>query len=100
MPTKYERLYMRMCSSCPKAKECHDECITCEDFDKALERKPRTRKFKQLTHQEKCRIYNLYKSGMFYQKEIRTEFNISDYTIGRVIDEIEYFLRTGTPKSV
>ena len=98
--TKYERLYMRMCSCCPNAKKCHEECITCEDFDEALNRKPLTRRFKQLNNQEICRIYNLYKSGMFTKKEIREEFNISDYTLERAVDEIEYFLRNGTPKSL
>lgn len=30
-------VYMRMCASCPRSKFCHEECETCENFDKELE---------------------------------------------------------------
>lgn len=31
------RVYKELCSSCPHSKKCHDECTTCEDFQKTLE---------------------------------------------------------------
>ena len=32
-----DKLYSLMCWNCPNAKKCHDECETCEEFDKELE---------------------------------------------------------------
>ena len=33
METIEEFIYAQRCRSCPRAKHCHDECITCEQFD-------------------------------------------------------------------
>lgn len=30
------QLYKRLCSHCPNAKQCHEECETCETFDEEL----------------------------------------------------------------
>ena len=27
-----ELVYQRLCSNCPKAKECHDNCEHCDDY--------------------------------------------------------------------
>lgn len=32
------RVYAKMCSSCPKAKYCHEECVNCEEYDEELEK--------------------------------------------------------------
>jgi hypothetical protein len=31
-------LYKRMCRSCPNARKCHEECETCEEYEKESER--------------------------------------------------------------
>ena len=31
------KLYKMMCSDCPNAKKCHEECDTCEEYDEELE---------------------------------------------------------------
>lgn len=31
------RCYKEKCGSCRDVKLCHDECVTCEEFDEALE---------------------------------------------------------------
>jgi len=43
MFTKRERIdeitqgvYHEMCGSCPHARYCHEECVTCEDYDVVL----------------------------------------------------------------
>lgn len=59
-----------------------------------------TRKFKDLTHQEKCEIYNMVESGHYYIKEISAKFNVSNATIYRVHYAVKDFLRTGTPKDL
>ena len=59
-----------------------------------------TKRYKELTHQEKCEIYNYYESGYYFQNEIQAKFNITRNTMLRVIHEIRYFLRTGTPKNL
>ena len=30
------KVYKQMCSNCPNAKKCHEECITCEEYDNKL----------------------------------------------------------------
>ena len=32
------KLYQQMCSNCPYAKECHENCENCEEFERELER--------------------------------------------------------------
>ena len=32
------QLYWLMCRDCPNAKSCHDDCVTCEEYDEELER--------------------------------------------------------------
>lgn len=32
-----QKVYEHMCSCCPRARHCHEECETCEEFDVALE---------------------------------------------------------------
>jgi len=98
--TKYERVYEKLCSGCPNEVKCHEECETCEDFDELLNKKNHSRKFEELTHIEKCEIYNMAISGHYYRKEILTKFNITKHTLRRVIYAIKYFLRTGTPKDL
>ena len=33
-----DKLYWVMCRNCPNARKCHEECETCEEFDKELDR--------------------------------------------------------------
>ena len=33
----FDRLYKKMCCSCPRAKQCHEDCETCEKFDNELD---------------------------------------------------------------
>lgn len=51
-----------------------------------------TKRYNKLTQSEKCQIYNMVKSGKYYTKEIKQQFKITDYTIRRVIDEINTIL--------
>lgn len=97
-----EVVYSKMCGSCPKSKYCHEECITCEEFDNELKKAKhrKCKRFKQLTHIEKCEIYNAYQSGHYYLLEIERKYNITDYTIRKVVGAFESFLRTGTPKDL
>lgn len=32
------QLYKAMCSSCPNARKCHEECEPCDEFQDELER--------------------------------------------------------------
>ena len=92
MSKNYEQIvYERMCASCPNSKYCHEECETCENFDNEVEkeRKKHRRKSSQLTHQEKMQIYNEVKSCQFYKTEISAKFNISEYTLNKVVKEIQ-----------
>lgn len=59
-----------------------------------------TRKFEELTHQEKCEIYNMSISGQYYNKEIQQKFCINDYTHRRVVNAVKDFLRTGVPQDL
>lgn len=29
-------VYQKLCSNCPNAKQCHEECETCEEYDKEI----------------------------------------------------------------
>ena len=58
------------------------------------------KRYKELTDQEKCEIYNSIQSGCYYIKDITKRYNITEYTIRKVVDEINYFLRVGTPKDL
>ena len=31
-------LYYSMCRDCPNAKECHDSCESCEEYEEELEK--------------------------------------------------------------
>lgn len=31
-----QSVYKCLCSCCPRAKQCHDDCVTCEEFDDVL----------------------------------------------------------------
>jgi len=53
------------------------------------------RRFDELTHQEKCEIYNLTQSGKYYLKEILVKFNITEHTHRRIINAFKTFLHTG-----
>lgn len=53
------------------------------------------KRFKKLTHTEKCEIYNMKMSGHFYDKEIMEKFNISVWSLRKVVYEFEKFFRTG-----
>lgn len=33
-----EIVYKRMCSCCPYAKQCHDDCEECDEFNEELEK--------------------------------------------------------------
>ena len=33
-----EIVYKKMCSCCPYAKQCHDECEECDEFNEELEK--------------------------------------------------------------
>ena len=97
---KEEYIYQKLCVGCPNEKYCHDECITCERFDRLVSNKPHTIPFKELTHKEKCEIYNMYKSGKYYTKEITTKFNITKPTLYKVVKAFDTFFNTGTPKDL
>ena len=30
------QVYKRLCSQCPNAKKCHEECETCEEYDREV----------------------------------------------------------------
>ena len=32
-----QQVYNTMCSSCPNAKQCHDDCVTCDEYEEAME---------------------------------------------------------------
>ena len=32
------QLYRLMCSECPNARKCHEECGSCEEYEEELER--------------------------------------------------------------
>lgn len=98
--SKRERAYRRLCIGCPNEKKCHDDCTTCERFERFVERKPKTKRFKQLTHQEKCEIYNMGITGQYFIKEITAQFNITVPTYKKVMYAFQHFLRTGTPKDL
>lgn len=57
-------------------------------------------RFEELTHQQKCQIYNLTISGQYYSKEIREKFHITPKTHQRIINGIKDFLYTGTPNNL
>lgn len=29
-------VYENMCEACPEAKKCHEDCVTCEEYDMAV----------------------------------------------------------------
>jgi hypothetical protein len=31
-----QEVYSRMCSSCPNARRCHEDCETCDSYDRAI----------------------------------------------------------------
>ena len=96
----YQKVYDRLCKYCPFAKKCHDECEECDEFTHALELESlhnKKRRYKELTHQEKCEIYNLCQSGQYTYKELCDRFKITYLTLRKAINEIKYFLRTGKP---
>lgn len=33
-----QAIYQKLCSHCPNAKYCHEECENCKEYDEALER--------------------------------------------------------------
>lgn len=53
------------------------------------------KRYKQLNHVEKCEIYNMKISCHYYDKEIMQKFNISIFTLRKVVYEFEKFFRTG-----
>lgn len=49
----------------------------------------------KLTHEEKCQIYNLKKSGKYYDSEICEMFNITRPTIWKIVKAFDKFLESG-----
>lgn len=84
MPTKYEIIYDRLCNGCSKAKYCHEECITCDEFDNQLETEP-NRTLQDLTIKDIKHIKEMVESDFFTKKEICEEYGISNHTLWRVI---------------
>lgn len=31
-------LYYSMCRDCPNSKQCHDDCVNCDEYEKELEK--------------------------------------------------------------
>lgn len=62
----------------------------------------KTKKISQLSHQDKMQIYNEVNSGLFYLKELCAKFNITYYTLNKVIKEtqelIDYKIHGIPPK--
>lgn len=58
------------------------------------------RKHKHLSHTEKCQIYNLEQSGMYYMKELAELFDTTPKTIREAVKEIDNFKRYGTPNDM
>lgn len=38
MSDKELELYNKMCKNCPYARNCHESCTTCDEFERELER--------------------------------------------------------------
>lgn len=90
--TKREIIYREMCYCCSNEKKCHEECITCEKFDNAME-KPLTRPYSELSHQECMQIYNNKQFGMYTIKELCERLNITWYTYHKAIEKTEKLIR-------
>lgn len=45
------------------------------------------KKYKELTYIEKCEIYSMKSSGKYFIKEIQKKFNVSSYTLKKVMNE-------------
>ena len=58
------------------------------------------KRFNDLTHIEKCEIYNMTISCLWFMKEILDKFNITYHTHRKVMNEFEHFLRTGNPRNL
>ena len=51
-------------------------------------------KAKNLTHQDKMRIFNMFNSGHCYQTEICREYNITKQTMIKVVYEIKNLIES------
>lgn len=84
-------VYSKMCCGCLKEKFCHEECETCEEYDKELyyQLHPTEHiKFKDLELSTKFEIYNAYQSSKFYVKEICTKYHITQNTYAKVVNQV------------
>lgn len=50
------------------------------------------RRYSQLSHPEQMQIYNEVKSCQFYKTEICAKFNISLYTLEKVVEEVQILI--------
>ncbi len=35
--SKEEKVYDKLCRYCPNAKHCHDDCVTCDKYEEAMD---------------------------------------------------------------
>lgn len=88
-----QKLYAKMCSNCPSAKKCHEQCENCEEYENELKKALGHKRANQLTHQEKMSIYNLVNEGKLYKHEIANKYNITLYTLRQVYKDTHDLIR-------
>lgn len=47
-----EELYEKMCKTCPRAVQCHEECVECDEFLERLGRKSAFEKYQDEVREE------------------------------------------------